>query len=315
MSHSGWSTSHPAICEGTSLKLIRSVTVGTLALSLLFISWSNIFAAEGQGGVDWTGGFVTAVGYGTAPQGMPLSKAVLSARRAAEIDAQRALLEAVKGVHLDMQTTVGGSMQRDVVTRTRLEGVIRGAMLTKQDVAMLNGAPVATVTMTLCLDGRSSACAGKPALVSAISLDRFANQEYASSAESSLTTPPTPREPAIYDRTRPVTGAILLLGGQRFERVLLPVVVYRQKGENIMVYGVKRVSPEVVRTLGIVRYAASLEQARGMETVGANPVMIAAEAVSADNRLIITPQDAATLEETLRYGNNFLEKGRVVIVQ
>lgn len=46
-----------------------------------------------------------------------------------------------------------------------------------------------------------------------------------------------------------------------------------------------------------------------------NPVVIVAEAVSPDNRIVIAPRDAATLEETLRYGNNYLEQGRMVIVQ
>lgn len=296
------------------MKNFRRTTSSVCALFLLLCSGTPLWSAGGQGAVDWSGGYVTAVGYGTAPSGIPAAKALLSARRAAEIDAQRALLETIRGVRIDTQTTIDGSMQRDVVTRTRVEGTLRGAVITKQEVAMVDGAPLATVTMRLCLDGRSSDCAGKAALVSAIGLDRFASQD-AGAAQPLVPGDPTPREPARYDPARPATGAILLLGSRRFERVLLPVVITRQKGENVLVYGVRRVAPEVVRTLGIVRYAASLEQASGMETAGPNPVVIVAEAVSPDNRIVIAPRDAATLEETLRYGNNFLEKGRMVIVQ
>ncbi len=296
------------------MKSFRRTTGSVCTLLLLLCSGTPLWSADGRGAVDWSGGYVTAVGYGTAPPGMPAAKALLSARRAAEIDAQRALLETIKGVQIDTQTTIDGSMQRDVVTRTRVEGTLRGAVIAKQEVTMVNGAPLATVTMRLCLDGRSADCAGKAALVSAIGLDRFASQD-AGAGQPLGPGDTTPREPARYDPTRPATGAILLLGSRRFERVLLPVVVCREKGESILVYGVRRVAPEVVRTLGIVRYAASLEQARGMETAGANPVVIDAEAVSPDNRIVIAPRDAATLEETLRYGNNFLEKGRVVIVQ
>ena len=297
------------------MKLISTAPVASFAMLLMLCSSSSISAANGKGEVDWTGGYLTATGYGAATQAVPASKALLSARRAAEIDAQRALLEVVKGVHIDTQTTVDRSMLRDDITKTRVEGVVRGAVITKLDVTMVNGTPMATVAMKLCLDARSAECAGKPALVSAISLERFVNQDNGNSLTSFEPTLPALREPAKYDRTRPVTGAILLLGSQHFERVLLPVVISRQKGETILLYGVRRVAPEVVRTYGIVRYVASLEQARGMENIGANPVVIFAEAVSGDNRIVINPQDAATLEETLRHGNNYLEKGRVVIVQ
>jgi hypothetical protein len=284
----------------------------------MFGSGGALIAANDLGNVDWNGGYVTAVGYGTAPQGMSPAKAMLNARRAAEIDAQRALLETVKGVHIDTQTTVDSSMQRDVTSRTRIEGVIRGAVITKQDLTVVSGVQTATVTMRICLDGKSADCSGKPAVVSAINLERLGSPDADGStmAMKSLTpTVSTPRQQATFDNARPVTGSILLLGGLSFERVLLPVVVSRNKGENFLVYGVRRVAPEVVRTSGIVRYAASLEQARVMDVAGTNPVVIAVEAVSTDNRIVIASQDAAILEETLRNGNNFLEKGRVVIVQ
>jgi hypothetical protein len=105
------------------------------------------------------------------------------------------------------------------------------------------------------------------------------------------------------------------LGNRQFERVLLPVVISRKRGELVLVYGVRRVAPEVVRTFGIVRYAISLDQARALESAGPNPIIIFAEAISPDNRIAIHPDDATILEESLRYGNNFLEKGRVAIVQ
>jgi hypothetical protein len=290
------------------------VNMVSVVIPLLVCCVPPLSALAGQGSVDWSGGFITATGYGTAPRGMVPNKALLNARRAAEIDAQRALLEAIKGIHIDTQTTIDGSLQRDVASRTRIEGVVRGAVVVKQDVNMVDGAPVASVVMRLCLDGRSAECASRPALVSAISLDRFASQNDGRST-GTIPSLSSPREQAVFDRTRPATATILLLSGQRFERVLLPVVVSSQKGESVLVYGVRRVAPDVVRTYGIVRYADSLELARITETAGVNPVIISAEAVTADNRIMIAPQDAAALEETLRYGNNFLEKGRVVIVR
>jgi hypothetical protein len=299
--------------------------ISALAFLAISFGWTGAVLAAGEkGAVDWPNGFVTAVGYGTAAPGNNPAKAMLNARRAAEIDAQRALLETIKGVHIDTQTTVGGTLQRDVVTRTRVEGVIRGATIANQDVKMVNGAPMATVTMRLCLDGRSPECAGKPALVSAIALETYANQPEPAVAYAAPGSEPPPspapgfpptRRPALFDRTRPATGAILLLDNQRFERVLLPVVTAQQKGQYVLVYGVRRVAPEVVRTYGIVRYAISLDQARSMESAGANPIIIFVEGIDPNNRIAINPEDATVLEESIRYGNNFLEKGRVAIVQ
>ena len=70
------------------MKLIR-IRITTVVILLLVCCTLPLMSSAGQGSVDWSAGFITATGYGTAPRGTLPNKALLNARRAAEIDAQR----------------------------------------------------------------------------------------------------------------------------------------------------------------------------------------------------------------------------------
>jgi len=62
------------------------------------------------------------------PQGGPAqAQARAMARRAAQMDGQRQLLEMAKGIRIDSSTSVQDFMLRDDSIRSRIEGIIRGA--------------------------------------------------------------------------------------------------------------------------------------------------------------------------------------------
>ncbi|MEW6778313.1 MAG: LPP20 family lipoprotein, partial [Bdellovibrionota bacterium] len=83
----------------------------------------------GTGVVSWSGGYVEAEGSG-APNGNAPSAVVarLGAERAAKADALRNLLEAVKGVRVASETTVENFVTTSDTIRTKVEGVVRGAI-------------------------------------------------------------------------------------------------------------------------------------------------------------------------------------------
>lgn len=104
-----------------------------------------------KGTIDWEGGFLYATGVGVPPsniisgtQGRHL------AVRAATVDAQRQLLEIVKGVHLTATTTVTDLQAKDIII-TKLEGYIKGVQPVQIKYFRDNSAEV---TMRLPLDGR-----------------------------------------------------------------------------------------------------------------------------------------------------------------
>ena len=74
--------------------------------------------------------FIRATGYGAPPPikpGASPGQVRLMAERAAKADAYRNLLERVKGVRIESETTVQDFIARNDVIRTRVDGVLRGA--------------------------------------------------------------------------------------------------------------------------------------------------------------------------------------------
>jgi hypothetical protein len=117
-----------------------------------------------------------------------------------------------------------------------------------------------------------------------------------------------------YDPTKPVTGVVFSLKGRHFRRVLLPVVVANvQGGDLATVYSVKHVEPEIVRSYGIVRYADTLDQATKIADLGDNFLRAPVAQVNEENILIINTAYAHKILETIRYGNDYLRKAKVVI--
>ena len=81
-----------------------------------------------SGAINWTQGLVTAKGSGAPPKGISnLAQARLMAERAAKADALRNLLETVKGVRIDSETTVESFTTKSDRVLTRVSGIVIGA--------------------------------------------------------------------------------------------------------------------------------------------------------------------------------------------
>src|ERR1041384_377318 len=106
-------------------------------------------AVTPNGRADWTTGIVTAKGIGIPPKN-PASalQAKEMARTAAWAVALRNLLEAVKGVYVDSTTTVNNFVTTNDEVRTRVEGVVKGAKLVREQ-EMPDGSFETTVEMKL----------------------------------------------------------------------------------------------------------------------------------------------------------------------
>lgn len=83
--------------------------------------------------VEWNSGFIEADGYGVPPATVTnASQGRLLARRAAVVDAQRHLLEIISGVHVDAETTVQNMMVTNDIIKSRVTGMIRGAVISNE---------------------------------------------------------------------------------------------------------------------------------------------------------------------------------------
>ena len=77
---------------------------------------------------------ITADGYGFFPPGKPIAQAKIMARRAAIMDAQRNLLEAIKGTQVDAESLMEQHIETSDVVRTKVSGIIRGAQIVSESV-------------------------------------------------------------------------------------------------------------------------------------------------------------------------------------
>lgn len=137
-----------------SKKLIRLV-----AVSLFFVSANvitsvavadDVIDKHASGQINWTQGTISAMGYGVAPEDAPVVKKRLLARRAAQIDAYRNLAEMVNGVRVTSETIVQQMVAQSDIVKTTVETLIKGAVMTQDHYQN----DIATVTMTMSLDGR-----------------------------------------------------------------------------------------------------------------------------------------------------------------
>jgi hypothetical protein len=130
------------------------VTSSLVFLTLLLCSDKSaadeVVKENANGGINWSQGVVYAIGYGTAkPDTSPAQKRILS-RRAAIVDAQRNLLEMTKGVRINSVLKTDQAMNESRETATRVEGLIKGAQVTKQHYQN----EVSTVTMAMPIAGK-----------------------------------------------------------------------------------------------------------------------------------------------------------------
>jgi hypothetical protein len=103
----------------------------------------------GQGAINWTSGEVYATGIGAPPpNAVNPAQARAMAERAAQVVAYRNLLEIVKGVRVDSETVVENFMTKSDIIRTRVDGIIRGAMPVKKQY-MSDGSVEVTVVMRM----------------------------------------------------------------------------------------------------------------------------------------------------------------------
>lgn len=105
-----------------------------------------------EGKVNWSKGFITAVGKGISrPEDTTSVQAKLSAREAAYTIALANLLETTKGVYVTAETTVEMHMVKSQMVTRKVEGVIKGAMVLDEMYEEEGGQVIASVMVGLVL--------------------------------------------------------------------------------------------------------------------------------------------------------------------
>ena len=135
-------------------RLLFSFTMLNLLISAAMVhaqtaNPSDAVETVGQGMINWTSGEVYATGIGAPPaNAVNAAQARAMAERAAQVVAYRNLLEIVKGVRVDSETVVENFMTKSDIIRTKVDGIIKGAMPVKK-LYLSDGSVEITVVMRM----------------------------------------------------------------------------------------------------------------------------------------------------------------------
>lgn len=237
-----------------------------------------------SGSIDWSGGYLEAVGIGVPPEkfaGRPQARPM--ALRAAQLDAYRNLLEVVQGVRVDSSTTVKDFAVENDLIRTQVEGVVKGAQTVRTDYKT-DGTVEITMRMPL----------------------------FGGLAQVVLPKAPEPKpiSPAFTEKA--YTGLVVDARGLGARPAMAPRLLDDDGSE---VYGSAYVSREFAIQQGMSGYAKNLAAAQANDRVAADPLTIKGVKAHGPGRsdIVLSDADAAVVRDAAET-QTFLRQCRVMIV-
>jgi hypothetical protein len=254
-----------------------------LAAALSALTASPAFAATAAGAsIDWDKHLITARGQGAPDLTAPNPAAArIGAERAAEVDAFRNLLEALKGVEIKNGQTVGQAMAQDPALRASVEGVVRGFHVTNRRYFNDGGVEL---TVEMPLDGKVAQILLQPEVPQPIKAAKAGGKEIG-------------------------TGLVVVAKGLKIVPALAPRIL-DELGHEL--YGPDFVEPGALRKNGIAGYLTSTEAAQANARVGKSPIVL--KAIRSDGSdLVLSTADAARLTDA-QANLGFLSEGKVIIV-
>jgi hypothetical protein len=273
------------------------------------ISASEWVEKIGQGSVNWSAGYIEAVGIGAPPdKSIGKANARPMALRAAKIDALRNLLEITKGVRVDSTTTVKDFTVESDVINTQVDGLVKGAVIADQQY--LSDGTV-EVKLRMPLYGNLAGII----LPAAIEKRKdVAPPEAPAPPAPAVPAPAAPVEPAVTAPSAPVayTGMVVDARGIQARPAMSPRILDEDGKE---VYGSANVDREFAVQQGMSGYARDLTAAQSNQRVTNNPATVKAINTSGAGKsdIIISNADAQQIRASAENAT-FMKKCRVMIV-
>lgn len=287
----------------------------TLIAGLLFLlagigfCQDRISASEwtekiGQGTVNWSAGYIEAIGIG-APPDRTVGKAGARpmALRAAKVDAYRNLLEITKGVRVDSFTTVKDFTIESDVINTQVDGLVKGGVVVDQQY-ISDGTVEVRVRMPLY--GNLAQVVIPPSIEKRKNLKPV--EPYP--APEPAVTVPVPPAPA----TPPMayTGLVVDARGIQARPAMSPRI-FDEDGKEI--YGSANVDREYAVQQGMSGYARDLTAAQSNQRVTNSPITVKGLRTSGTGKadIVISNADARQIRAAAETAS-FMKKCRVMIV-
>jgi hypothetical protein len=267
------------------------------------VSMNDWVEKVGQGSVNWSAGYIEAVGIGAVPdKSIGKSNARPMAMRAAKIDAYRNLLEITKGVQVDSATSVKDFTVESDVINTQVSGLVKGAVVVDQQY-MSDG--TVEVRLRMPLYGNLAGII-MPLAIAKPPAPPAPAEPVAPAPAPAVTAPAAPAAVIAY------TGMVVDARGIQARPAMSPRV-FDEDGKEV--YGSANVDREYAVQQGMSGYARDLTAAQSNQRVTANPVTVKALRTNGPGKsdLIISNADAQQIRASAE-NMTFMKKCRVMVV-
>jgi len=258
------------------------------------------------GHIDWENKIVYAVGDGVPPKdAISPAQARARAKRAATDEAYAALLEAAQEVRVDAESTTRNFVNDNRVARNKVEGFVKNAEIEKlkqfEDGSfqiMMKMPMVGKGGLSTALYPVQRGNVVQVRTVYEISQSTVAAQPTPASPEMPREAPQTPGAPPPQSsKPEPsFTGLIIDAKGLDAKPALFPRIL-TAGGQTV--YDVAIPNPNAAVEEGLVEYRKSLEDAKKLARVGANPLVVKAKQIggkySAD--IVLSEEDSRKILE------------------
>jgi len=281
----------------------------TISLLLIFtgigicqdkVSASDLVDKVGQNSINWSAGYIEAVGIGSPPEKLTGKiNARPIALRAAQKDALRNLLEIIKGVQADSATAIKDFTVGSDVVDKQVNGLVKGAEVADQQY-MPDGR--AEVKLRIPLYGN---------LAQIIMPLAMAKPPAAPAPTESI---PAPAVKALESLSAPVvyTSMVVDTRGIQARPAMLPRI-FDEDGREV--YSSANVDLEYAVKQGMSGYVRDLTSVRTNQRVRYNPITVKAVRTSGSGKsdIIISNADAKKIRSSTESAS-FLKKCNVMIV-
>lgn len=296
---------HKKLAAALSVALSLGVGFAPLASAAPIEEGIEVGVNAVQSVVDWTKGAssdITTIGIG-----MPGNKGVAMARRGAVMDAQRNLLEIIKGVSVNSESTMEDLYVTSDVVKTRVDGVLKGAQIVDEGQNP-DGSYFVKMRVPLYGSTGSLAAAALPAI----------RPETAKPVP-----PPVVSEPVISKeeikavKNAAYTGVVVDASSLGLAPTFSPII-YDTNGRAV--YGIDNIESSVAINSGMVGYANTLENATSGSRAGANPLVVSAVEVRGGKNssnpvnVVVSVEDADRILSA-NASSGFLANGAVMFVK
>jgi len=274
------------------MKVLSCILV-VMSLFILSLNAQVYQQVANVGNINWQDQIIRSTGIGAPNPKMPLAAQRAGALEAAKRVALRNLLETVKGMAINSETTVENAMIASDVINTQVSGIVR-------NFKVVNTRYMSTGDVEVDVEIPLSGVLSDALLPMQQGGPMMPGQNF-------------PIDPSFLPQQSGVfTGLIIDARGTGLRPAMAPKILDEQGNE---VYGSGYVSRDYAVQIGVVGYEKDINRAKTNERVTDNPLIIKGIKSSGANRadLVISNSDAQMVLAAAK-NLNFMEQCKVMII-